>query len=95
MGVAYESDLEKVEDILVEIASSNSMVSKEPKPRARLRAFGNSSIDFELLCWVEDPRDRGLVMHQIMNTIFKAFGKEAISIPFPQRDVHLISADTD
>jgi MscS family membrane protein len=95
VGVAYESDLEKVEDILVEIARSNSMVSKEPDPRARLRVFGDSSIDFELLCWVNDPRDKGLVTHQIMNTIFKAFEKEGISIPFPQRDVHLISADTN
>ena len=95
VGVAYESDLEKVEDILVDIARSNSMVSKEPEPRARLRAFGDSSIDFELLCWVEDPRNKGLVTHQIMNTIFNAFGKEGITIPFPQRDVHLISADTN
>lgn len=95
VGVAYESDLEKVEDILVEIAKSNSMVSKDPEPRARLRAFGDSSIDFELLCWVNDPRDKGLVMHQIMNTIFKAFEKEGVSIPFPQRDVHLISAGTN
>jgi MscS family membrane protein len=92
VGVAYESDLEKVEDVLVEIAKSNSMVSEDPEPRARLRAFGDSSIDFELLCWVNDPRDKGLVIHQIMNTIFKAFEKEGISIPFPQRDVHLISA---
>jgi MscS family membrane protein len=94
VGVAYESDLEKIEDILVEIARSNSMVSKEPEPRARLRAFGDSSINFELLCWVNDPRDKGLATHQLMNTIFKAFGKEGISIPFPQRDVHLISANT-
>jgi MscS family membrane protein len=95
VSVAYESDLEKVEDVLVEIARSNSMVSKEPEPRARLRAFGDSSIDFELLCWVEDPRNKGLATHQLMNTIFKAFGKDGIIIPFPQRDVHLISADTN
>ena len=95
VGVAYESDLEKVDDILVDIARSNSMVSKDPEPRVRLRAFGDSSIDFELLCWVEDPRNRGHATHQLMNAIYKAFEKEAISIPFPQRDVHLISADTD
>lgn len=95
VGIAYGSDLERVEDILVDIARSNSMVSTEPEPRARLRVFGDSSIDFELLCWVEDPRDKGLVTHQILNTIFKAFEKDGISIPFPQRDVHLISADTN
>jgi len=93
--VAYGSDLEKVDNILVEIARSNSMVSKDPDPRARLRTFGDSSIDFELLCWVEDPRNRGHATHQLMNAIYKAFKKEAISIPFPQRDVHLVSADTD
>jgi MscS family membrane protein len=95
IGVAYDSDLEKVEDILVKTAKANSMVSQEPEPRARLREFADSSINFELLCWVEDPRDKGLAMHQIMNTIFKSFAQEGVSIPFPQRDVHLMPADTD
>nr|HDN00720.1 mechanosensitive ion channel family protein [Deltaproteobacteria bacterium] len=96
IGVAYESDPEKVEDILVKTAKANSMVSKEPEPRARLREFADSSINFELLCWVEDPRDKGLVTHQIMNTIFKSFAQEGVTIPFPQRDVHLMPpADTN
>jgi MscS family membrane protein len=95
VGVAYGSDLEKVDSILVDIARSNSMVSKEPEPRARLRLFGDSSIDFELLCWVDDPRNRGLATHQLINATYKVFKKEGISIPFPQRDVHLVSADTD
>jgi small-conductance mechanosensitive channel len=95
IGVAYNSDLKKVEDILVEVANSNSLVLKSPEPRARLRAFGDSSIDFELLCWVNDPRDRGLVTHQVMNEIFTAFQKESVSIPFPQRDVHLTSTGTN
>jgi len=95
VGVAYGSDLEKVDNILVDIARSNSMVSKEPEPRARLRLFGDSSIDFELLCWVDDPRNRGLVTHQLINATYKAFRKEGISIPFPQRDVHLVPADMD
>jgi len=84
VGVAYGSDLEKVEEILAEIARSNSMVSEEPEPRARLRVFGDSSIDFELLCWVDDPRNRGLATHQLINAIYKAFEKEDISYRFPK-----------
>ncbi|NIA09110.1 MAG: mechanosensitive ion channel [Nitrospiraceae bacterium] len=91
VGVAYESDLEKVENILVEVAKSNSLVSNLPEPRARLRLFADFSINFELLCWVNSPRDKGLAIHQLLAAIYKKFEKEAISIPFPQNDVHLFS----
>jgi MscS family membrane protein len=92
VGVAYESDLEKVEKILVEVARSNSLVSNLPEPRARLRLFADSSINFELLCWVNNPRDKGLATHQLLSAIYKKFEEEAISIPFPQNDVHLFPA---
>ncbi len=89
VGVAYGSDLELVEKILVDVAKQNPLVSKTPEPRARLRAFADSSINFELLCWVNDPRDKGLALHRLFNEVYKAFEKHDISIPFPQRDVHI------
>ena len=93
VGVAYGSDLKGVEEILVRVAKTNSMVSSSPEPRARIRAFADSSINFELLCWVDDPRDKGKAMHQLFNEIYDTFAKEGISIPFPQRDVHLQRED--
>ncbi len=89
VGVAYGVNLRLVEKILVNVAKSNSLVASDPVPRARLRAFADSSINFELLCWVNDPREKGLALHQLFNEIYDAFEKHDISIPFPQRDVHL------
>jgi MscS family membrane protein len=89
VGVAYGSDLEQVEAILLAVAADNPAVVKEPAARARLRSFGSSSLDFELLCWVEDPRFKGLEIHNLLKGIYRAFGANGITIPFPQQDVHI------
>ncbi|MBU4230091.1 MAG: mechanosensitive ion channel family protein, partial [Proteobacteria bacterium] len=89
VGVAYGSDLEKVEAVLLAVAAENPAVVKEPEARVRLRAFGSSSVDFELLCWVADPRLKGLEIHNLLKGIYAAFAAHAIAIPFPQQDVHI------
>jgi MscS family membrane protein len=61
----------------------------DPPPIARIRTFGDSSIDFELLAWAIRPRDRGRLIHDLSMAIDKRFAEEGITIPFPQRDVHL------
>ncbi len=91
VGVAYGSDLDQVERVLLGVAASNDQVAKEPEPRVRLREFGDSSVNFELLCWVDDPRAKGLETHNLLKTAYRVFGEQGITIPFPQRDVHLIS----
>jgi MscS family membrane protein len=55
----------------------------------RFRAFGDSSLEFELLCWAKTPADRGRVIHELNLAIFSEFQKRNISIPFPQRDVYM------
>jgi small-conductance mechanosensitive channel len=52
-----------------------------------MRGFGDSSLDFELLCWVEHPSERGLVTHDLYMSIYKGLQREGIEIPFPQRSV--------
>lgn len=89
IGVAYGSDIEKVEQVLLEIAKENERVLKDPEPRVRFRSFGDSSLNFELLCWVEEPMLKGMVLHEINKAIYKRFREEGITIPFPQRDVHV------
>lgn len=91
VGVAYGSDIRQVERLLMEIATSNELVAPEPDPRVRFRSFGDSSLDFELLCWARRPHDRGRLVHQLNSTIYERFAAEGVSIPFPQRDVHLIT----
>ncbi len=87
-GVAYGSDLDEVERVVLAVAKANPRISKDLEPRVRMRAFGASSVDFELLLWVQDPREKGLETHNLLKEIYRKFGEENISIPFPQLDVH-------
>lgn len=89
IGVAYGSDLDKVEEVLLRVAEENEHLSKIPEPRARVRMFADSSVNFQLLVWVRDPSEKGLQTHHLLKAIYKAFAKENIVIPFPQRDVHM------
>jgi len=63
----------------------------KPEPRVRFRTFGESSLDFELLCWAHRPHDKGRITHQLNRAIYKAFDQTGIVIPFPQRDVYVHS----
>lgn len=92
VGVAYGSDIQKVHAILLDVAKSHTGVCKEPAPRVRFRAFGDSSLDHELLCWVERPVLRGRILHLLNTDIYNRFIAEGIEIPFPQRDVHIRTA---
>lgn len=88
VGVAYDSDIDKVIEVLKEIATENESVSDEPTPRVRIRGFGDNSINIELLGWIRRPEDRGQVIHRLALEIIKRFRSENIEIPFPQRDLH-------
>lgn len=92
VGVAYGSDIDKVHETLLAVAQGCADVCKDPAPRVRFRAFGDSSLDHELLCWVEKPVLRGRVSHGLHTEIYKRFLTEGIEIPFPQRDVHFYPA---
>ncbi len=87
IGVAYGSDVDQVVEVLEGLATAHAMVCDEPTPRVRMRGFGDSSLDFELLCWVNHPSERGLASHELYMAIYKALGEAGIEIPFPQRDV--------
>ncbi len=87
VGVAYGSDVDEVVDLLERIAAAHETVCQSPAPRVRMRGFGDSSLDFELLCWVDQPAQRGLVSHELYMKIYKELGRAGIEIPFPQRDV--------
>jgi len=89
IGVAYGSDIDEVISILEEIAAEHEGICKIPEPRIRFRKFGDSSLDFELLCWIDRPVDRGKTQHDLNCAIYKRFNKAGIQIPFPQRDLHV------
>jgi len=93
VGVAYGSDVDAVRRVLLESAEVSSMVVARPEPRVRFTAFGESSLDFRLLCWIDDPAHRGMALDELHTEVYRRFGSEGIAIPFPQRDVHLRSGD--
>jgi small-conductance mechanosensitive channel len=91
IGVAYGSDVDQVEEVLERIARDHPETVKEPAPRVRLRTFGPSSVDFEVLAWIDHPELRGRVVHELNKAIYKGLNEAGIQIPFPQSDVHIKS----
>ena len=90
VGVAYDTDLELAMRLLAEAAAAQPRVLAEPGPKAFLTAFGESSINLELGFWIADPEEgRGNVISDINIGIWRAFREHGITIPFPQREVHL------
>ena len=93
VGVAYGSDLELVREALLSAARDNRLVLKRPAPEAFFKGFGDSSLDFELRAWISRPLDRPAVTSELNNKIDEAFRAAGVTIPFPQRDLHLRSVD--
>lgn len=95
VGVAYGSDVDQVCEVLSQIAAGHEHICPEPKPRVRLRALGESSLDFELLCWISEPMLRGQLSHELLMEIYKTFSRLGIEIPYPKREVYLHRVDPD
>jgi small-conductance mechanosensitive channel len=89
LGVAYNSDLDKVEYALMNLMKEHKEVLEDPTPRIRYRNFSESSIDLEAMCVIAKPADRGRIMHELIKEIDKVFREEKIEMPFPQREVHI------
>jgi len=95
IGVAYGTDIPNVLKILLSCADSNPTVLTQPPPRALFLAFGDSSLNFELRAWISDFNDNLMVRSELNQDIENEFQMAGIEIPFPQRDLHLKSVDTD
>ncbi|USD61878.1 mechanosensitive ion channel [Vibrio sp. SCSIO 43140] len=89
IGVAYGSDIEKVESILYEIATSHPLVLEEPSPSVFFLAFGASSLDFELRVYITAIDHRLSTIHIINKDIDRRFKENGIEIAFPQMDLHI------
>lgn len=90
--VAYDSDVERAIVVLNQAAAAHPRVLAAPPPAAHIARFADSGIDMELGFWIEDPEaGRQNVCSDISRAILAAFRKEAISIPFPQREVRSLN----
>ena len=98
VGVSYDCDPDVIERILIEEALAGipeiQGLLAEPEPIVRFSpGFGDSSIDFTLICHVAEFVDQFLVQHELRKRVFKRFRREGIEIPFPIRTVHLKQAN--
>lgn len=90
-GVAYGSDMQQVISVVEDAVSQlrHPNVDKKKKPKVVFSEFGDNSVNFKIVCWVDAIRQI-YVVSDIMNAVFKALKDNNIEIPFPQRDVHII-----
>ncbi|MDN3652300.1 mechanosensitive ion channel family protein [Thalassotalea ponticola] len=89
VGCAYDSDIDLVQEVLMQVAQEEKELCRFPQPVVRFRAFGGSSLDFELMGWIDLPENRGRILHQINNAIFKKFAEHNIEIPYAKRDLYI------
>jgi small-conductance mechanosensitive channel len=89
VGVAYGSEPEIVEELLLEVARSHDAVLNQPESSALFLGFGDSSLDFQLRVWT-DRMDRWMVTRsELVFAIHAKLREKGIEIPFPQRDLHI------
>jgi len=95
VGVAYNCDLDKAMQLMVEVAQAQPRVLADPAPRVFLTLFAESSINLELGIWIADPEEgKGNVLSDINIGIWRAFRANGIEIPFPQRDLRIVHEQT-
>ncbi|ANG63853.1 mechanosensitive ion channel protein MscS [Marinobacterium aestuarii] len=89
VGVAYGSDVDQVGELLMQAGLAHPEVCTSPEPRVRLRGFGASSLDFNLMCWIRHPQDRGRISHDLNVAIYKLFREHAVEIPYAKQDLYI------
>ncbi len=93
LGIAYGSDTERAHAVMSEVVNSHPEVMHEPNPTVFFIGFGESSLDFEIRIFVKERLLRMPLTHDLHMGLEKALTKAGIEIPFPQRDLHIRSAD--
>ena len=94
LHVAYGTDIEAVKSLLVEVATRNDNVLKDPSPRVRFREFADHGIKLQLLFWIYKPEVRGRTVDEVNTAIYKKFSDEKIVIPYPTMKVLLPQKET-
>lgn len=87
-GIGYEDDMSKAKKILSDVMQNHDKVLKDPPPFVGLESLGDSSVNFAARPWV-DPKHYWDVYFDVQEEVKRRFDVEGVSIPFPQRDVHV------
>ena len=89
VGVAYGTDPKQVTDVLRNVMDSDEDTLKDPAPIIVFTEFGDSALNFRVLVWIADFDVGFSTTHRLNTAINAAFDEAGISIPFPQRDLHV------
>jgi MscS family membrane protein len=95
ISVAYGTDIDEFEDLVVDIALAENLALDSPKPRMRFRRFGDSALEYELLCWVNNPTKEARARHFLNREIYKGLNEAGIEIPYPKRDLSVRFANDE
>lgn len=91
VSAAYGENVAKVKKALMDVAKEASNIEDNPAARVRFRTFGDSGLNFELLCWISEPVLRGRVSDSLNEAVYNKFLEQKIEIPFPQQDIYIKS----
>lgn len=90
VGVHYKSDVHRAMQLCLDAAHETNRVLHDPAPVCLMRGFGDSSVDLDILYWINDPMNGcENVASDILVTLWDKFAANNIEIPYPQRDLHL------
>lgn len=89
VGVAYGTEIEAVEKVLLHVAAGEEHLEMHPAPTVHFKAFGASSLDFELMCWIDNPAGREQILNRLNRGIYEQLNAAGIEIPFPKRDIYI------
>jgi len=95
VGIAYGSDTDAARRVMLRAVKRVKAVLETPEPQVLFLGFGDSALDFEIRIFLPSFTARFPVAHDIHTEVNKALEKAGISIPFPQRDLHIISPEGD
>jgi len=91
-GIAYTDDVDHAADVLESVVRDHPLTLADPPPTIRVHELGDSSVNLICRPWVKTP-DYWTVYWDLMREVKKRFDAEGLSIPFPQRDIHVHHAD--
>ena len=90
VGVSYDSDMVQVQDLMLQAAKESPRVLDNPAPNVWMTEYGDSSVNFAILAWINDPEGGvGNVQSDVLNRLWWLFKEAGVEIPFPQRDLNV------
>ena len=88
VGISYDADIDKAQNALLDLMTSDERANAEPEPQVTVKELGDSSVNLNLRCWAK-PDDYWGLLFDLNKAVKLRLDAEGISIPFPQRDVHI------